>query len=165
VLTVTVAGSVFQAAGIPWTAALEYPELLTLGGFGVALLAPQLSAVRAEFGSVARLTGLAVAFTCLLALSSYGSMSLAPLSSRYAEAFYQAVMLVASVAVLAVAIWRRWNETTNLAAAVLTIFLFNRFVDWFWDVLPRYVFFLVLAGVAFAWFVALRRVRTRHIAE
>jgi hypothetical protein len=60
---------------------------------------------------------------------------------------------------------RHWPETVYIAAVALTIFLFGRFVDWFWDAIPRFVFFLLLAAMAFAWLLALRRLRTRLVVE
>jgi hypothetical protein len=52
-----------------------------------------------------------------------------------------------------------------IAAAALTLFIFIRFVDWFWDALPRFVFFFLLAAAAFAWLLVLRRLRTRLSAR
>jgi hypothetical protein len=60
-----------------------------------------------------------------------------------------------------VGIRRRWPEVVHLASGLLTVFLFTRLVDWFWPALPRYLFFLLVAGIAFAWLLVLRRLRTR----
>jgi uncharacterized membrane protein len=56
---------------------------------------------------------------------------------------------------------KQWLETVYLSAAALTLFLLVRFVDWFWTALPRYVFFSLLALMAFVWLIALRRLRQR----
>ena len=74
-------------------------------------------------------------------------------------------LLFCSVIALAVGIRRQWRETVYIAAGSLTVFLFGRFVDWFWDAIPRFVFFLLLAAIAFAWLLALRRLRTRLTEE
>jgi len=71
------------------------------------------------------------------------------------------MMLLMSVAILVVAVRRHWRETVNASAVLLTVFLLTRFVDWFWEALPRYVFFLLLAAIAFGWLLIMRRIRAR----
>ena len=70
-------------------------------------------------------------------------------------------MLIACLIVL----WRRLEAGdqagVNLATAFLALFLFIRYVDWFWEVLPAWAFFLILAAGAFASIAVLRRVRAR----
>jgi uncharacterized membrane protein len=100
----------------------------------------------------------------LLVLSVDGVDTLAPLEPRTARAVYQALMLVVCVAVLVVSLQRRWSESWKLAAVMLAVFLLTRYVDWFWDLLPAYVFFLILAALAFIWLLALRRIRARLVA-
>jgi hypothetical protein len=70
-------------------------------------------------------------------------------------------MLLIGMTALVIGIRKQWQETVYIAAAALTVFVFIRFVDWFWDALPRFVFFLLLAAIAFAWLLALRRLRSR----
>jgi hypothetical protein len=102
-----------------------------------------------------------VGFLGLLLLSSAGSASLLPTPARVTELIYQGVILLATLLALIIGIRRHWRETVHIAAGALTIFLFGRFVDWFWDAVPRFVFFLLLAAIAIAWLLALRRIRTR----
>ena len=163
-LLAALAGSVFQAAGMPWTLVPEVPEMLTIAAVLLALLAPRFQAVDPSCAAISRGVGFGVAYLGLLWLSMLGQTSVLPVSARVAELTYQGVMLVMSLTVIAVAIGRRWSETVYLSAGALTLFMFSRFVDWFWEALPRYVFFLLLAVIAFAWLFALRRVR-RRLAE
>jgi hypothetical protein len=160
-LIVATAGSVFQAAGYPWTGQFEHLDVLALTAFAATFLAPRLAELDRMFGAVTRGVGLAIGLGALLVLSTSAGMSLLPTSDRATELFYQGVMLIACVATLIVGIGRRWPEVVHLASALLTVFLFTRLVDWFWSALPRYLFFLLVAGIAFAWLLLLRRVRTR----
>ena len=98
-------------------------------------------------------------------LSAAGQASLLPTPARVSALIYQAVILLASLIAMAAGISRQWQETVYVAAAALTMFLFGRFVDWFWDAIPRFVFFLLLAAIALAWLLALRRLRTRLTTE
>jgi hypothetical protein len=160
-LLVALAGSVFQASGMPWTLVIEYPEILTIPALALTVLAPRLQAISSSFGAVARLVGFGIAFLALLVLSTAGRASLIPASARAIEVGYQVVMFVLCIATMAMGIRKQWLETVYLSAAALTLFLLVRFVDWFWTALPRYVFFSLLALMAFVWLIALRRLRQR----
>ncbi len=165
VLPVALAGSIFQSAGIAWTETASRPEVPALAALGTTALAPRLMLVHQNFGGVTRLVGLGLGLSGLLVLTVLGGASLLPLSNAAVEVVYQAAMLVLCVAILVVSVRRHWSETVALTAVMLTVFLLTRFVDWFWDALPRYVFFLVLAAIAFGWLLALRRLRTRLAAS
>ncbi len=154
-------GSLFQASGYVWTHIFEDLDVLTMTAFGSTLLAPQLRQRERGFALVTRLVGFGVALLGLLIMSTSGDSSLLPISNRTTELVYQGVILVVCVTLLVIGIRRRWNETVRLAAGMLTLFLLVRYIDWFWDSLPNYVFFAMLAGIALAWLLALRRIRGR----
>jgi hypothetical protein len=158
-------GSVFQAAGVPWTAAMEFPEPLTAAAFLLLAVAPRFGAIHQSFAPVTRAVAFTIGFLGLLLLSIAGPASLLPTPVGVTELIYQGLMLLASVGALLMGVRRHWPETVYIAAVALTIFLFGRFVDWFWDAIPRFVFFLLLAAMAFAWLLALRRLRTRLVVE
>lgn len=160
-LIVAIAGSIVQAGGHPWNAIFEHFDLLMVAAFGSTLLASRLGHLYAGFAPVTRFVGVSVGLIGLLILSTFGGASLLPLSNRTTELVYQAVMLVVCVGLIAIGIRRRWTETVYLAAAIFTVFLMVRYVDWFWDLVPSYVFFGTLAAIAFGWLLALRRVRAR----
>ena len=164
-LLVALSGSVFQAAGMPWTNAAQHLEIVTVAAFALTLLAPRLGHLYRPFDSVTRVVGFAAGFAGLLVLSTTGSMSLLPMRSAIAELVYQVITLLLCMLTLFIAVRRRWRETVYIVAAALTLFLAIRFVDWFWDALPRFMFFLLLTAIAFAWLVVLRRVRRRVVTQ
>jgi len=47
----------------------------------------------------------------------------------------------------------------NLGAAFFTIFLYAKFVDWWWDWMPKYVFFFVIGFIAIGLLLAFRKIR------
>jgi hypothetical protein len=164
-LLVALSGSIFQTAGMPWTLVPEFPEILVAAALLLATTAAWFAWPQRSFAPVARGVGLVVGFLGLLALSSAAPASLLPTTGRITEGIYQVVMLVTGTAALVIGIRRQWLETVSIAATALTVFIFVRFVDWFWDALPRFVFFLLLAAIAFAWLLALRRLRSRLSAS
>jgi hypothetical protein len=162
---VALAGSVFQSAGMPWTHVVAFPEIITVSAMALGVMARTLAPINPSFVGVARGVGFAVALGGLLMLSTSGHVSLLPTSAQATEIIYQVVTLAVCVGILTRAVRRGWTESVYVAAGALTVFLFLRFVDWFWDAMPRFVFFLALALVAFGWLLVLRRVRRRLAPE
>jgi uncharacterized membrane protein len=54
---------------------------------------------------------------------------------------------------------RRWTGTTNLGSTFFAIFLYTKFFDWWWEWMPRFLFFLVLGLVAILLLLVLKRLR------
>ncbi len=160
-LVVALAGAFFGAGGVPWTVAFERLEPIAVVAFAIALAAPRLAAAGEGFDGAARATGLVMGLVGLLLLSSIRGSSLLPFPPSVSLHVYQAFMLVVTVAWMAYAVARQESRTFTIATVFLGIFLFVRYADWFWDLVPGWAFFLVLAGLAFASIALLRRWRRR----
>ena len=52
-----------------------------------------------------------------------------------------------------------WREVINVATGFLLLFLYAKCFDWWWNWLPRYLFFLLLGGLAVAVLLVLGRFR------
>jgi hypothetical protein len=77
---------------------------------------------------------------------------------------HQVIAAVAGPAILATALRHRWPEAVTIAALFTAVFLLVRFVDWWWDWMPKYLFFLIIAAAALASLWALRLARRRLTA-
>lgn len=162
-LLVALSSSVFYLAGVPWWATFEHLDIIVIAAFLLLPAAQFLGLLHPSFAAVTRLVGWAVAFAGMLVLSTEGRVSLLTSSAGISELIYQGLMLLVGLVGLVLGIRKQWAETVWVSAAALTLFLLVRFVDWFWAAVPRYAFFLLLAGLAFAWLAALRRLRTRLV--
>lgn len=160
-MLVALAGTVFQAAGMPWTQALEHLEVLTVAAVLLVPVASQIARVVPIFAAATRLVAWVIALGGLLVLSTIGSQSLLPFTDRVTEVVYQGVTTIACLIAMIIGIKGRQRETVAVAATAFSLFLLIRFVDWFWTAIPRYLFFLLLAAMALAWLAALRRLRAR----
>ena len=160
-LAVAIAATLFSIAGIPWSEIFTRFDLLMIAGFSLLLVAGPLSRLDRGFAAVTRFVALGIGLFALLVLSATGELSAAPLDARVIEAAYQVLMLVLSIALLVLAVRHGWSETVGLVGVVFALFLLTRYVDWFWDLMPRYLFFLSLALLAFAWLAVMRRFRGR----
>ena len=67
------------------------------------------------------------------------------------------------------AIWlgiaRRWKEAVYSGAFFFVAFLFLKFVHWWWNWMPNYLFFLILALTALAVVLVLKRLRAALTAK
>lgn len=160
-LVLAMAGAFFGAGGVPWTVAFERLEPMAIVAFAIALAAPRCAGAGEGFEGAARATGLLIGLGALLVLASVPGSSLLPFSPSASRYVYQAMMLVATLAWMVYGMARQDRHTFTIAAILLAIFLFVRYVDWFWDLVPGWAFFLMLAGLAFASIGLLRRWRRR----
>lgn len=69
------------------------------------------------------------------------------------------------------AIWwgivRNWNGIVNTGAAFFVIFLFTRLYHWWWEWMPRYLFFAAIGALGIGLVMAFKRVRGKmvHLEE
>jgi hypothetical protein len=79
------------------------------------------------------------------------------------EVAYQLVSFGLAGLSIAVGVRRGWREVEISGTVFLVLLLFARFFDWWWDSLPRWLFFLVIGALSVGLLLALRRLRsTRH---
>lgn len=145
--------------GAYWLSAGERPEHYLLAGLVIFGLSWAPHGGRATFPGTYRLFGLLAALLAVLVLSNWGNASVLPLSRRAVEHLYQVGGFLASGAVIWAGVRRHWPGITNLGATSFALFLYTRFYDWWWEWMPRYLFFLVVALVAVLMLLVLQRVR------
>ncbi len=106
-----------------------------------------------------RVVGMVGLFLGLFILSVAGRQSWLPLDHDTIEGVYQLIGFVVAGLVIAWGVRDRHAELTNGGMIFLTTLCLVKAVDWWWDWMPRWLFFLVLAGFAIGVMVALKRVR------
>ncbi|UCF66519.1 MAG: DUF2157 domain-containing protein [Acidobacteriota bacterium] len=117
---------------------------------------------RASFAPVYRLFGGLVMFIALLVLGFWGEGScLTRLDPDTIEELYQVMGLVLAGAAIGVGLWKRWNEVINLGGAFFFVFLYVKFFDWWWDWMPKYLFFLIFGIAALGALLIIKLLRSR----
>lgn len=147
-------------SGMYWLSFGERPENFLLAGvlFCAASFLPLHRT--GGFAPVYRIFGLLVVLMALLVMSHWGMASYLLLETRHIEYAYQAAGFLVSGLVIWFGIRRHLPGTTNLGSTFFVIFLYTKFFDWWWDWLPKYLFFLLLGAIALLLLVVLRRLRS-----
>jgi uncharacterized membrane protein len=112
-----------------------------------------------DFPPVYRLVGSLAFFIAILSLAGSGASSYLPWKTINVERFYEISGLILSAAAMWLGIMRNWNGLVNTGALFFIIFLLTRLYHWWWDWMPRYLFFAVIGALGIALVLAFRRVR------
>jgi hypothetical protein len=156
----------FTATIVSWTGAwwesfYSRPECILVGGAIMAAVPIWLRHRKHEdFPGTFRLIGLLAVFLSLLTLWHAGNDSFLPLDPKSIERTYQLVAFITAAFTIWAGIRHNYSGIVNLGAAFFTIFLYAKFVDWWWDWMPKYLFFLMIGSVAIGLLLAFRKIRS-----
>jgi uncharacterized membrane protein len=148
--------------GVHWLAFVVSEENLLIPGLlliGASRIAPRKSPE--EFPPVYLLLGLLTVFASVFVLSITAKTSYLPLDHKRAEAFYQVAGLTGAAFTTWMGIRQRRANVVYTGAGFFILFLYARFVDWWWDWMPKYLFFLVIGLISVALLVVFKRLRAR----
>jgi hypothetical protein len=113
----------------------------------------------AHFVPVYRVFALLTLFIPMLVLANWGRVSYLDLNTNVIEGGYQVLGFAGSAA----AIWwgarRHAQDVVNTGVALFVVFLYTKMFDWWWEIMPKYLFFLVLGLTAVVILLVLRRLR------
>ena len=152
-------------SGCYWIHFGERPENF----FPAALLLFLLSFFRhnrfAGFRVTYRIFALLLFFLPVLILANWGRISYLEFSNDSIEIIYQLVGFIGSAAAIWLGIRRNWTDVINIGNIFFTIFLYTKFYDWWWNWLPKYLFFLLIALVAILMLLIFKRLRHLAVRE
>jgi uncharacterized membrane protein len=111
------------------------------------------------FGAIYRVFALLTLFLPMLVLANWGEISYLDFERKAIEGFYQVMGFVLSAGAIWLGARRNWGEVVNTGATFFVIFLYTKFYDWWWEIMPKYLFFLVLGLAAVLLLVIMRRLR------
>jgi uncharacterized membrane protein len=160
-LVVYVAATILSLSGGSWEAVIERPESF-LPGCLILLAIPMLIRHRKQpgFPAIYRLSGMALLFLALLILSNEGQLTYLPFAKKAAQGLYQMAGFAAAIIAIWIGIRNRLTESVNLGSGFFAIFLFNRLFVWWWDWMPKYLFFFIIGLIALLLLAVFRKIRT-----
>lgn len=112
------------------------------------------------FAATYRVFALLTLFVPMLVLANWGQISYLNVDRNVVEGLYQVLGFVGTAAAIWLGVKRHWPEVVNTGVTLFVIFLYTKFYDWWWEVMPKYLFFLVLGLAAALLLVVLKRLRT-----
>lgn len=116
----------------------------------------------AGFAVLYRVFGMLALFLPALVLANWGRISYLKWDPDIIEGVYQLFGFGASAAAVWLGARRHWPEVINTGVTFFVIFLYTKFFDWWWQTMPKYLFFLVLGLAAILILLILRRLRATH---
>ena len=153
-------------SGCYWLHFGERPENFLPAGL-LLVAFPSLAIHRrlADFPPLYRTFGLLAILLPVLVLANWGEVSYLPWSGGTIEAVYQVLGFALSAGAIWLGLRFPWPEAVNTGTAFFVVFTWVKFVDWFWDWMPRYLFFLIVGATAVAALLILKRLRAAAAAS
>ena len=158
-ITAFIAARAGEFRGLYWLDFGERPENFFPAAL-VMFITPLLKHLRyAGFAQTYRLMGLLAFFLPMLVLSQWGEGSYLALQPQSIEHLYQTLGFLATGAATALGIRKHWPDVVNTSVTFFIVFLYTKFYDWWWEIMPKYLFFLMLGLTALLTLFILRRLR------
>ena len=149
-----------------WLSFGERPENFLHAGF-LLFMAPAVIRHKdhLNFPGYYRLFGMLTVLVAVLTLSHWGRGSYLRLAAKDVETLYQ--LFGFALAGLSIWIGVRWGwpALTHLGSTFFVIDLYTKFYDWWWDWMPKYLFFLTLGLIAILLLIVFKRFRSQLIKE
>ncbi|NEZ05136.1 DUF2157 domain-containing protein [Wenzhouxiangella sp. XN201] len=145
--------------GMYWLSFGQRPEDFLIAGLLITVPGWLQRLPRSEFAPVYRVFGLLMAFISVLIMSFWGEGSYLPLAPAIVEGSYQVLGFVGSAGVIWLGIRRADGKLFHLGATFFVLFLYTKVFDWWWDWLPKWLFFLVVGLIAIGVLFGLGRLR------
>ena len=161
-----VAGSLYSLFGGWFGDFPALPETL-LVPTAIVLLLPAVVHHRTHprFSEVYRAMAIAVLGIIAAIIALNGEVSLLPFGRRGAEMAYTLGGLTLGIGAMIVGVRRGWYLSVRAGAGVSLLLMLVKAVDWWWELLPAWLFFLVLGALALASIVGLKRLRAAMVAS
>lgn len=143
-----------------WLSLGERPENFLLPAFALFWLPSLVSQQRYHgFTTIYRQLSLIAFCTTLLVMSNWGQASYLPWRSGIIEGWYQVAGFAVSAGVVWLGMVRGWSSVMATGNVFFALFLFTKFFDWWWEWLPKYIFFFLIGMTALLALLIFSRLR------
>jgi uncharacterized membrane protein len=146
--------------GLYWLNLGERPENFFVAAF-ILFWVPFLSHIRyTDFDNIYRVLGMVLFFIPVLVLSHWGAGSYLDFDRSVIEGAYQIAGFLFSGLLIWLGIKRGWPEVVNTGNVFFVLFLYTKMFDWWWEIMPKYVFFLLVGLLAILLLTIFKRLKT-----
>jgi hypothetical protein len=115
------------------------------------------------FAVTYRVFAMLLFFIPALILANWGEISYLEMTSKSIENVYQIAGFIFSATAIWAGIKKSWPEVVVTGNVFFTIFLYTKFFDWWWDWMPKYLFFLIIGLTAILMLLIFKRLRNDGI--
>jgi len=113
------------------------------------------------FAPIYRVFALLTAFIPILILSNWAAVSYLEFDRDIIEGGYQLLGFVLAAFAIWLGIRRHWNDVVNTGNVFFVIYLYTKMFDWWWEIMPKYLFFLVMGLTAILFLFIFKRLRRK----
>ncbi|MCK5640497.1 MAG: DUF2157 domain-containing protein [Gammaproteobacteria bacterium] len=106
-----------------------------------------------------RIFGIVTLLLPMLILAHWGYGSYLNIDPDIIEGGYQLAGFTLSAALIWYGIRRGWGHVVNTGVTFFVIFIYTKFFDWWWEIMPKYLFFLVIALSSLLMLFIYKRIR------
>ncbi|NQY64727.1 MAG: DUF2157 domain-containing protein [Alteromonadaceae bacterium] len=153
-------------SGMYWISFSERPENFFIPGFFIFMLPQFINHRRyTGFNVIYRIMAMIIVFMPVLILSNWGEISYLNWASDIIEGSYQFIGFTLSVIAIWFGIKFRWNHVTQTGNVFFLLFLYTKFFDWWWEWMPKYIFFFILGLSALLALIVFKRIRLTNLNE
>jgi uncharacterized membrane protein len=146
--------------GMYWLDFGERPENFLPAAIAIFLVPRFLAQTRFPgFAATYRVSGMLTLFLPMLVLANWGVSSYLDLDRDIVQGLYQTLGFAGTAAFVWLGTRRGWSEVTNTGVTLFVIFLYTKLFDWWWDWMPKYIFFLLMGLAALLLLVVFKRLR------
>ena len=161
-LLIFFAATLVTWTGIYWESFLQRPETVLPGCLilvAISVLVPHSRWT--DFPEVYRGIGLLLLLLCLELLIHAGHTSYLPFAVKTNESIFRIAGFVAAGMVILWGILKSHPGIVNLGSLAFALYLFDQLFSWWWDWMPKYLFFLIIGTIAVCLLVIFRKLRNR----
>ena len=151
--------------GLYWLSFGERPENLLVPGALLYWYGHRSQPHFESFSTIYRLFGALFVLFPVLLLAHWSGGSYLNLSDIVVESAYQVIGFVLAAGLIGYGINKNWQESINAGMVFFTLFLYSKFFDWWWELMPKYLFFLVIALSSVLILFLFKQVRQGHNAQ
>jgi uncharacterized membrane protein len=153
-------------SGMYWLSFGERPEHFILPSLILFFLPSVISQHNYPgFGRLYRVFAMLGFFIAVLILANWGSISYLGFSSSINENIYQTLGFVVAGLAIYWGLRQGLNEVVNTGNVFFILFLYTKFFDWWWQWMPKYVFFFILGLVSILALLVVRRIRAAQLSH
>ncbi len=116
-----------------------------------------------NFEQIYRIFGLLLLFIPMLILANWGSISYLSLPYTTVEIIYQLGGFICAAFFIWLGVQKSWSDVVNSGNVFFVIFLYTKFFDWWWEIMPKYLFFLLIGLISLLFLFIFKRLRSNGI--